>query len=97
MTANNDITTFAVQLQRPEHQPIDFGHAHLFLASKPGRNAETLVWQPILHWIKPRAHGVDDNFSAPNVRRRGKAVGAVARHLGMSPKRRQSGVCSYSH
>jgi hypothetical protein len=33
----------------------DFGNADLVLASKPGGDAETLVWQPILNWINDRA------------------------------------------
>ena len=55
LTSSHDITTRLVQLQPDGLQAIDYGHADLFLASKPEGNAETLVWQPILNWIKDRA------------------------------------------
>ncbi len=88
LTASNDITTHLVQLQSPEDQAIDFGHADLFLASKPGGDAETLVWQPILDWIMARqqtstdfvgrefrySQSVADSESAP-----GRAGGAEER------------------
>jgi hypothetical protein len=55
LTSSHDITTRLVQLQPDELQAIDYGHADLFFATKPEGNAETLVWQPILNWIKDRA------------------------------------------
>lgn len=43
-----DITHVTISLHSPEEALLDFGHVDLFLA----RNAESLVWQPILRWIK---------------------------------------------
>ncbi|HEX6900250.1 MAG TPA: hypothetical protein VF789_11075 [Thermoanaerobaculia bacterium] len=45
-----DVTTHVVSLVPAEARIVDFGHADLFLAN----NAETLVWQPLLDWV--RAH-----------------------------------------
>ena len=48
LTASTDFTKFTVQLH-PEAEPtLDFGHADLFTAT----HAQTLVWQPILHWLQ---------------------------------------------
>jgi hypothetical protein len=47
LTSSTDITKFTVQLQPDDQRAIDFGHADNALA----RDAETLVWQPILDWI----------------------------------------------
>jgi hypothetical protein len=55
LTSSNDITTRLVRLQPEGYEAIDFGHADLFLASKPEGDAQTLVWQPILNWINDRA------------------------------------------
>jgi len=49
LTRSKDVTTVIVRLQ-PDRK-VDFGHADLFLA----KDAERLVWRPILDWIK--AHG----------------------------------------
>jgi hypothetical protein len=47
LTSSTDITKFITQLQPDDQRAIDFGHADNVLA----RDAETLVWQPILDWI----------------------------------------------
>jgi len=47
LTASKDITKFTVQLQPDDQRAVDFGHADLFMA----RDAETLVWKPILDWL----------------------------------------------
>ncbi len=47
LTGSTDITKFTVQLLPDDQRALDFGHADLFLA----KNAETLVWQPILDWL----------------------------------------------
>lgn len=47
LTASKDITKFTVQFFPDDQQALDFGHADLFMA----RDAETLVWRPILDWI----------------------------------------------
>ena len=47
LTASTDITKFTVQLQPDDQRASDFGHADNVLA----RDAETLVWKPILDWI----------------------------------------------
>jgi hypothetical protein len=44
LTKSKDVTNLVLG---PPDNP-GFGHADLFLA----RNAETLVWQPILEWLK---------------------------------------------
>ena len=41
------MTTHIIQPDRPVRL-TDFGHADLFLAS----DAQTLVWQPILDWVR---------------------------------------------
>jgi hypothetical protein len=48
LLGSTDVTTHIVSLASP--RIIDFGHADLFLAN----NAQALVWQPILEWL--RAH-----------------------------------------
>jgi hypothetical protein len=45
LTASKDITTFTVS--QTNERETDFGHADLFMA----RDAETLVWKPILDWL----------------------------------------------
>jgi len=47
-TASHDVTILNVQLLSDAQQNEDFGHADLLT----GYNAEFLVWQPIVHWIK---------------------------------------------
>jgi len=47
-TASHDVTILNVQLLSDAQQSEDFGHADLLT----GYNAEYLVWQPILYWIK---------------------------------------------
>ncbi|MGB7846860.1 MAG: hypothetical protein WBL63_14690 [Candidatus Acidiferrum sp.] len=47
-TASHDVTILNVQLLSDDQQSEDFGHVDLLT----GYNAEYLVWQPILHWIK---------------------------------------------
>lgn len=47
LTESEDITEFQVQLLPDKKAVLDFGHADLFGA----RDAETLVWKPILDWI----------------------------------------------
>ena len=47
LTASTDITKFTVQFQPDDQRLVDFAHGDLFLA----KNAETLVWQPVLDWI----------------------------------------------
>jgi hypothetical protein len=39
---------FTVQLLADDERAYDFGHADLSMAT----NAETLVWRPILDWLK---------------------------------------------
>jgi len=47
LTSSGEITKVIVQLHSSDEPALDFGHADLFTA----RNAETLVWQPILKWL----------------------------------------------
>jgi hypothetical protein len=47
-TASHDVTIQNVQLLSDAQQSEDFGHVDLLT----GYNAEYLVWQPILEWIK---------------------------------------------
>ena len=47
-TTSHDVTILNVQLLSDDQQSEDFGHVDLLT----GYNAEYLVWQPILHWIK---------------------------------------------
>jgi len=47
-TASHDVTILNVQLLSDDRQSEDFGHVDLLT----GYNAEYLVWQPILHWLK---------------------------------------------
>jgi len=49
-TASADVTKFTVQLHPDNEAALDYGHADLFTAT----DAEGLVWQPILDWL--RAH-----------------------------------------
>jgi pimeloyl-ACP methyl ester carboxylesterase len=46
-TASRDVTTITVQRLPDSDEAMDFGHVDTVLA----RDAETLVWQPILDWI----------------------------------------------
>ena len=46
-TASRDVTTITVQLLPDADEAMDFGHVDTVLA----RDAETLVWRPILGWI----------------------------------------------
>ena len=47
-TASHDVTIRNVQLLSDDQQSEDYGHVDLLT----GYNAEYLVWQPILEWIK---------------------------------------------
>jgi hypothetical protein len=47
LTASRDVTKLRVQLLPDDQRAYDYGHADLFTA----RNAERLVWRPILHWL----------------------------------------------
>jgi hypothetical protein len=46
-TASRDVTTITVQLLSDADEAMDFGHVDTVLA----RDAEMLVWRPILDWI----------------------------------------------
>lgn len=46
-TSSRDVTTITVQRLPDSDEAMDFGHVDTVLA----RDAETLVWQPILDWI----------------------------------------------
>lgn len=46
-TASRDVTTITVQRLPDTEEAMDFGHVDTVLA----REAETLVWRPILEWI----------------------------------------------
>jgi hypothetical protein len=46
-TASRDVTTITVQRLSDTEEAMDFGHVDTVLA----RDAETLVWRPILDWI----------------------------------------------
>ena len=46
-TASRDVSTITVQRLPDSDEAMDFGHVDTVLA----RDAETLVWQPILDWI----------------------------------------------
>ncbi|HBL29729.1 MAG TPA: hypothetical protein DD490_23075, partial [Acidobacteria bacterium] len=48
LLGSTDVTTRIVDLAPAEQRLFDFGHADLFL----GTDAQTLVWQPILQWIR---------------------------------------------
>lgn len=48
LTASKDVTKVLVQLLPDDQRMMDFGHGDLAFA----KNAETLVWKPILDWIK---------------------------------------------
>jgi hypothetical protein len=51
LTASKDVTDLLVQLEpdrTPESRMIDFGHVDVYTAA----NAETLVWRPLLDWLK---------------------------------------------
>lgn len=50
LLGSTDVTAHVVSLVPAEARIVDFGHADLFLAN----NAEALVWQPLLDWV--RAH-----------------------------------------
>ncbi|HSG38506.1 MAG TPA: hypothetical protein VLE27_02615, partial [Thermoanaerobaculia bacterium] len=50
LLGSTDVTAHIVSLVPAEARIVDFGHADLFLAN----NAEALVWQPLLDWV--RAH-----------------------------------------
>jgi len=47
LTASRDVTTITVQRLSDTDEAMDFGHGDTVLA----REAETLVWRPILDWI----------------------------------------------
>jgi hypothetical protein len=48
LTRSRDVQKLNVQLLPAEDQPVDFGHAEPLM----GRDAQNLVWAPILNWIK---------------------------------------------
>jgi hypothetical protein len=48
LLGSTDVTTRIVDLKPPAERLADFGHADLFI----GSNAQTLVWQPILSWLR---------------------------------------------
>ena len=48
LLGSTDVTAHVVSLVPAEARIVDFGHADLFLAN----NAEALVWQPLLDWVK---------------------------------------------
>ena len=48
LTSSKDVTKRLVKFLAPEQRMMDFGHADMVAA----KNAETLVWKPILDWIK---------------------------------------------
>ena len=48
LTASKDVTIHIVQVQPDDQRMVDYGHADLLTA----RDAEYLVWQPILAWLK---------------------------------------------
>lgn len=48
LLGSTDVTTRIVDLTPPASRLSDYGHADLFI----GRNAQTLVWQPILSWLR---------------------------------------------
>lgn len=47
-TASRDVTTITVHRLSDADEAMDFGHVDTVLA----KNAESLVWRPILDWIK---------------------------------------------
>lgn len=51
LTASTDVTIHIVQLLDDDMRAVDFGHADLMIA----RDAEALVWEPILDWITAHA------------------------------------------
>ena len=48
LVGSTDVTQLIVRLQPPRSEPIDFGHVDLWQAA----NADTLVWTPLLDWIR---------------------------------------------
>ncbi len=48
LTASKDVSKLMVQLLPDSQRKEDFGHADVFMA----KDAETLVWKPILDWMK---------------------------------------------
>ena len=48
--ASTDVTVRLVDFEPPENRAHDFGHLDLLLAD----DAEALVWQPILDWLRAR-------------------------------------------
>jgi len=48
LLGSHDVTTHIVHLTPDSNRLADFGHADLFL----GTNAQTLVWQTILDWVR---------------------------------------------
>lgn len=45
--ASTNVTNIVVRLEVPENRQIDFAHSELLL----GRDAQPLIWQPVLDWI----------------------------------------------
>ena len=45
--ASKDIENIVVSLEEPENRQIDFAHSEFFI----GRDAQILIWQPMLDWI----------------------------------------------
>ncbi len=50
LLGSSDITNVILSLHPPDEVLMDFGHIDMFLA----RDAKSLVWKPILDWIKAR-------------------------------------------
>lgn len=48
LLGSTDVTTLVIHKTPPSARIADYGHADLFLA----RDAQTLVWQPILDWVR---------------------------------------------
>lgn len=48
LLGSSDKSSLIVDLRPPADRLLDFGHADIFLAA----NARTLVWEPILSWIR---------------------------------------------
>jgi hypothetical protein len=48
LLGSQDITSYIPRLYSPDQAEIDFGHIDIFIAN----NAETVIWKPMLDWIK---------------------------------------------